>query len=87
MNIEQVITRITVPEGDPQDIEIAVKRENDLVVVCFYGYESTVSRKRFGWEVHLTPEKAETLLRGLQDLSGPARPGGSVFPAHIDSGE
>lgn len=87
MKIEQVITRITVPDGDPQGIEVVVKRENDLVMVGFYGYTSTVSERRHGWEIHLTPENAETLLRGLQDLAGPARPTSSGLPTRIDSGD
>ncbi len=73
MKIEMVTTRIDVPDDDPRDIEVVVKREDDLVIVGFYGYTSTVSEKRYGWEVHLTPEKAELLLRGLQDLAGPPR--------------
>jgi hypothetical protein len=73
VQIEMVTTRITVPDDDPRDIEVVVKREDDLVIVGFYGYTSTVSEKRYGWEVHLTPEKAEVLLRGLMDLAGPTR--------------
>ena len=81
MNIEMVTTQISVPDGDPRDIEVVVKRENDLVIVGFYGYTTTVSEKRYGWEVHLTPEKAELLLRGLQDLAGPARRPGENAPS------
>ena len=71
MKIEMTTTTISVPEDDPRDIEVVVKRENDLVVVGFYGYASIEAGKRYGWEVHLDPAKAELLLRGLQDLAGP----------------
>lgn len=74
MHVEMVTTRISVPEGDLRDIEVVVRRERDIIIVGFYGYTSTVSEKRYGWEVHLTPEKADLLLRGLQDLAGPSRP-------------
>lgn len=71
MKIEMTTTTISVPEDDPSDIEVVVKRANDQVVVGFYGYASTEAGKRYGWEVHLAPDKAEILLRGLQDLAGP----------------
>ena len=88
MKIEQVITRITVPDGDPHDIEVIVTRKNDRVMVGFYGYTSTVSERRHGWEIHLTHENAETLLRGLQDLGGPARsPEASERSRHLHGGE
>jgi hypothetical protein len=88
VNIEMVTTRISVPDDDPRDIEVVVKREDDLVIVGFYGYTSTVSEKRYGWEVHLTPEKADLLLRGLQDLGGPARRSDHLAsPAPSEAGE
>lgn len=71
MKIEMTTTTISVPDDDPRDIDVVVKRENGLVVVGFYGYASTEAGKRYGWEVHLDPDKAEVLLRGLQDLAGP----------------
>jgi hypothetical protein len=74
MKIEMTTTTISVPDGDLHDIEVVVKRENNLIVVGFYGYAAIDKGKRYGWEVNLTPEKAEVLLRGLQDLAGPARP-------------
>ena len=76
MKIEMTTTTISVPDGDRHDIEVIVKRENDLVIVGFYGYAAMDKGKRYGWEVNLTPEKAELLLRGLQDLAGPAHPNG-----------
>ena len=76
MKIEMTTTTISVPDGDRHDIEVIVKRENDLVIVGFYGYAAMNKGKRYGWEVNLTPEKAELLLRGLQDLAGPPHPNG-----------
>lgn len=73
MQIEMVTTSIRVPDDDPSDIEIVVKREDDLIVVGFFGYAAVDRDKRYGWQVYLTPEKADLLMRGLQDLGGPPR--------------
>lgn len=68
-----VTTHISVPEDDPNDIEIVVKREDDLIVVGFFGYAAVEGSKRYGWQIYLTPEKADLLMRGLQDLGGASR--------------
>lgn len=73
MKIEMITTQISVPDDDPSDIEIVVKRENDLVVVGFFGYSAVEDSKRYGWQIYLTPEKADGLMRGLQDLGGTKR--------------
>jgi hypothetical protein len=65
-----ITTHISVPDDDPNDIEIVVKREDDLVVVGFFGYASVEGNKRYGWQIYLTPDKADVLMRGLQDLGG-----------------
>lgn len=72
MQIDMITTSIRVPDDDPNDIEIVVKREDDLIVVGFFGYAAVDRDKRYGWQVYLTPEKADILMRGLQDLGGPA---------------
>lgn len=73
MKIEMVTTHISVPDDDPNDIEIVVKRENDLIVVGFFGYAAVDQDKRYGWQIYLTPDKADLLMRGLQDLGGMSR--------------
>jgi hypothetical protein len=73
MKIEMITTQISVPDDDPNDIEIVVKRENDLIVVGFFGYSAVEDSKRYGWQIYLTPEKADGLMRGLQDLGGTRR--------------
>lgn len=73
MKIEMVTTQISVPEDDPNDIEIVVKREGDLIVVGFFGYAAVEGNKRYGWQIYLTPDKADVLMRGLQDLGGASR--------------
>jgi hypothetical protein len=73
MKIEMITTQISVPDDDPSDIEIVVKRENDLIVVGFFGYSAVEASKRYGWQIYLTPEKADVLMRGLQDLGGTKR--------------
>jgi len=77
-----ITTSIRVPDDDPNDIEIVVKREDDLIVVGFFGYAAVDRDKRYGWQVYLTPDKAEILMRGLQDLGGPAHPGASSPRKH-----
>ncbi|CAN5566249.1 hypothetical protein BH09CHL1_BH09CHL1_26770 [soil metagenome] len=73
MKIEMFTTQISIPDDDPSDIEIVVKRENDLIVVGFFGYSAVEDSKRYGWQIYLTPEKADMLMRGLQDLGGAKR--------------
>lgn len=73
MKIEMITTQISVPDDDPGDIEIVVKRENDLIMVGFFGYSAVEDSKRYGWQIYLTPDKADTLMRGLQDLGGTKR--------------
>lgn len=73
VKIEMITTHISVPDDDPNDIEIVVKRENDLIVVGFFGYASVEGNKRYGWQIYLSPDKADVLMRGLQDLGGASR--------------